>query len=136
MGYWKRDSRRCHLQRFPVHPRSLAAGYATPLLSDDFNDNSLDTAKWIYDNLFSGYSNLAVPITETAQRLEIGPLLQTVNGSSYRGVRTVNSYNFTGAYSYVELVQAPSAATFADAMFTVGKDVDYYYRIYVNAGNL
>jgi hypothetical protein len=75
-------------------------------------------------------------MSETSQRLEIGPLLQNVNGSSYRGVRTMNTYNFTGAHSYVELVQAPSAATSADAMFTVGKDVDKYYRLYVNAGNL
>ena len=51
-------------------------------------------------------------------------------------MRSVNTYNFTDSYSFVELVQAPSLATTADAMFTVGKDVDNYYRIYVNAGNL
>ena len=59
----------------------------------------LDTAKWVPNNLFSGFTNLNVPIAETAQRLEIGPLLQNVNGSSYRGIRTVNTYNFSGAYS-------------------------------------
>ena len=74
-------------------------------MSDDFNDNSLDTAKWD-TNLFSGFTNTNVPIAETAQRLEIGPLLQNVAGSSYRGIRTVNTYNFSDAYSYVELVQA------------------------------
>jgi hypothetical protein len=107
-----------------------------PILSDDFNDNSLDTTKWIIDNLFSGFTNLDVPLNETTQRLETGPLLQNVNGSSYRGIRSLSTYNFSGAYAYVELVQAPSANTAADAMFTIGKDVDYYYRIYVNAGNL
>jgi Big-like domain-containing protein len=121
---------------FQFIPDPSSPGSPAPILSDDFNDNSIDAAKWISDNLFSGFTNLAVPMSETAQRLEIGPLLQNVNGSSYRGVRSVNAYNFTGAYSYVELVQAPSAATSADAMFTIGKDVDYYYRIYVNAGNL
>jgi hypothetical protein len=35
--------------------------------------------------LFSGFTNTNVPIAETAQRLEIGPLLQNVSGSSYRG---------------------------------------------------
>ena len=89
-----------------------------------------------YTNLFSGFTNTNVPIAETAQRLEIGPLLQNVAGSSYRGIRTVNSFNFSGAYSYVELVQAPASNTAADAMFTIGNDVNAYYRIYVSAGNL
>src|SRR4051794_13538167 len=87
----------CALLTFP---RALAA----PIVSDDFNDNSLDTAKWDSTNLFSGFTNTNVAIAETGQRLEIGPLLQNVNGSSYRGIQTVNSFNFSGAYSYVELV--------------------------------
>ncbi|MCA1579188.1 MAG: hypothetical protein LC794_17705 [Acidobacteria bacterium] len=121
---------------FQYIPDPSLPGTPAAILSDDFNDNFVDTSKWNPDNLFSGFTNLNVPLSETAQRLEIGPLLQNVNGSSYRGVRSVNAYNFAGAYTYVELVQAPSAATSADAMFTIGKDVDYYYRIYVNAGNL
>jgi len=46
----------------------------------------------------------------------------------------VNTYNFTGAYTYVELVQAPSSSTKADAMFTIGRDADNYYRIYIEEG--
>src|SRR5215217_330419 len=106
------------------------------LLSDDFNDNSLDASKWIHNDLFSGYTNTDVPINETLQRLEIGPLLQNVNGSSYRGIRSVSAYNFTGAYSYVEVLQAPAATTNGDAMLTIGNDVNAYYRIYVSHGNL
>ena len=106
------------------------------LVADDFNDNSIDSAKWHSSNLFSGFSSLLVPITETAQRLEVGPLLQNAPSSQYRGIRTLNTYNFTGAYTYVELVQAPSSATKADAMFTVGANVDAYYRIYVSDGKL
>ena len=83
-------------------PRALAAS----IVSDDFNDNSLDTAKWD-TNLFSGFTNTNLPLAETGQRLEIGPLVQNINGSSYRGIRTVSSYNFSGAYTYVELVKAP-----------------------------
>ncbi len=94
----------CALLTFP---RTLAA----PIVSDDFNDNSLDTAKWDANNLFSGFTNTNVPIAETAQRIEIGPLLQNVSGSSYRGIKTVNSYNFNDAYSFVELVQAPASNT-------------------------
>ena len=108
----------------------------TALLSDDFNDNSLDTNKWVSTNLFSGFTNLDVPIAETSQRLEIGPLLQNVNGSSYRGIRSVNSYTFAGGYSYVELVQAPASNTDADSMFTIGNSVTAYYRMRVSAGTL
>jgi hypothetical protein len=79
---------------------------------------------------------MSVPISETAQRLEIGPLLQSTADSNYRGIRTVNTFSLAGAYAYVELVQAPSSTTDADAMFTVGNNADNYYRIYVSAGNL
>lgn len=119
----------CTLVTFP-------GALAAPIVSDDFNDNSIDTAKWNPNDLFSGFTNTNVPIAETSQRLEIGPLLQNVSGSSYRGMRTVNSYNFSDAYSYVELVQAPATNTAGDAMFTVGTDVNNYYRIYESAGTL
>src|SRR5919106_3982744 len=118
----------CTLLTFP---RALAA----PIVSDNFNDNSIDTAKWNPNDLFSGFTNTNVPIAETSQQLEIGPLLQNVSGSSYRGIRTVNSYNFTGGYTYVELVQAAASNTAADSMFTVGNSVTAYYRIFVEAGN-
>ena len=119
----------CTLLNFP---RALAA----TILSDDFNDNSIDTAKWNPNDLFSGFTNTNVPIAETSQRLEIGPLLQNVSGSSYRGMRTVNTYTFSDAYAYVELVQAPASNTAADAMLTIGQDANSYYRIYVEAGVL
>src|ERR1044071_3589589 len=118
----------CTLVTFPP---ALAAS----IVSDDFNDNSLNTSKWD-TNLFSGFTNTNLPLAETAQRLEIGPLVQNINGSSYRGIRTVSSYNFSGAYTYVELVKAAESNTAADAMFTIGNDVNNYYRIYVSAGNL
>jgi len=113
-------------------PHALAA----PIVSDDFNDNSIDTAKWNPNDLFSGFTNTNVPIAETSQRLEIGPLLQNVSGSSYRGMRTVNTYNFDDAYAYVELVQAAATNTGADNMFTIGPDVNNYYRIFEAGGNL
>lgn len=56
------------------------------------------------------------------------------SGSHYNGLRSASAFNFTGAYSYVELVQAPASATKADAMFTVGRDANNYYRVYVEEG--
>src|SRR6185503_8249721 len=109
---------------------------AAVIVSDNFNDNSIDTSKWNPNDLFSGFTNTNVPIAETSQRLEIGPLLQNVSGSSYRGMRTVNTYDFSDDYAFVELVQAPASNTNADAMFTVGYSVTAYYRMRVSAGTL
>ena len=108
----------------------------TVLLEDDFNDNSLNLAKWTLDNLFSGYTDTTTPVNEANQRLQIGPLLQGQSGSHYNGIRSSNTYNFTGAYCYVELVQVPGTMTKADAMLTIGRDVSNYYRIYVEEGAL
>src|ERR1041384_3987067 len=106
------------------------------ILSDNFNDNSIDTTKWVVGS-FTGFTVLLFPIEETNQRLEIGPLLQNASyNSSFRALKTVNTYNFTGAYSYVELVQPPSAATDAQAMLNVGNSAAAYYSIRVSAGML
>ena len=119
----------CTLLTFP---HALAA----VIVSDNFNDNSIDTSKWNPNNLFSGFTNTNVPIAETSQRIEIGPLLQNVSGSAYRGMRTVNTYDFSDDYAFVELVQAAASNTSADSMFTVGYSVTAYYRLAVSAGSL
>ena len=106
----------------------------TVLLEDDFNDNSLNLSKWSSNNLFSGFTDTAVQTIETNQRLQIGALFSGQDGSHYNGLRSAAAYNFSGAYSSVELVQGPAATTKADAMFTVGQDPGNYYRIYVEQG--
>jgi hypothetical protein len=108
----------------------------TILLVDDFNNNSLDTSKWAVNNLFSGYTDASLPAVEVNQQFEIGAMLTGASGSHYNGIRSVAAYNFSGAYCYVVLTRAPASNTTADAMFTIGKDVDNYYRIYVEAGVL
>jgi hypothetical protein len=90
--------------------------------------------KWQGNSLFSGFTDPSVATAESAQRLQIGPLFAGQSGSHYNGIRSTNTHNFAGAYSYVELVQPPSASTKADAMFTVGIDPHNYYRIYVEEG--
>ena len=120
----------CTLLTFP---HALAA----TIVSDDFDDNSIDTATWVPNNLVSGpITDTNVPVAETGKRLRIGPLLQNVNGFSYNGIRTVNTYIFDNAYAYVELAQAPAFNTNADAMFSVCSDFNDCYRIYESAGNL
>jgi hypothetical protein len=105
------------------------------LLSDDFNDAKLNTSKWLANNLFSGFTDSTVAITETTN-LAIGPLRQGVDGSHYNGIRSVKAYDFTGGYAYVQLVQGPNASTAADVFYTIGLDVDNCYRMYLEAGNL
>src|SRR5262249_17544341 len=64
------------------------------------------------------------------------PLKQSTTGSHYNGLRSASTYNFTGAYCYVGLMTAPASNTLADGMLTIGTDVNNYYRIYVEGGNL
>ncbi|HKG98621.1 MAG TPA: hypothetical protein VKA97_12430, partial [Pyrinomonadaceae bacterium] len=45
-------------------------------------------------------------------------------------------FDFNGAYSYVQIAQAPNALTAADAFFTIGLNVDNCYRVYVESGSL
>ena len=116
---------------------TLTRALAATIVSDDFNDNSIDTAKWDPNNLASGpVTDLNVPIAETGKRLRIGPLLQNVNGFSYRGLSTINTYVFDNSSAYVELVQAPAVNTNADAAFSVCSDFNDCYRINESAGNL
>ena len=107
----------------------------TLLLADDFNDVSINTSKWLANNLYSGYTDSTVALTET-QTLAIGPLKQNTDGSHYNGIRSISAFDFTGAYAYVQLVQAPNALTAADAFYTIGLNVDNCYRMYFESGNL
>ena len=119
---------------------SLTSGYTyiapseATILDDNFNDNSIDPNKWTTNNLFSGFTDATLPTLETNQRLQVGPFVQGQSGSHYNGIRSRLGFNFAGAYSYVELVQGPAVSTKADAMFTIGRDANNYYRMYVEEG--
>jgi hypothetical protein len=107
----------------------------TILLADDFNDASLNTSKWLGNNLFSGFTDSTVALTETST-FAIGPLKQGVEGSHYNGIRSQAAFDFTGAYAYVQIVQGPNPLTAADAFYTIGLSVDNCYRMYLESGNL
>jgi subtilisin-like proprotein convertase family protein len=118
-------------------------GTPTILLWDDFNDNNLMNGpqtingdSWRTDMLLTvSTTNFNLPIAETAQRLEIGPLLVNT-ADAYGGITNWLQYIFpAGGYSYAELVQAPSAQTNADAGFAFGNFVGYY-QIRVSHGSL
>lgn len=110
-------------------------GGETVLLADDFNDGSLDTTKWRANDLFSGFTDTTVALSET-QAFAIGPLKQNTDGSHYNGIRSIAAFDFTGGYAYVQLVQSANPLTSGDAFYTLGRDVDNCYRMYVSAGVL
>ena len=107
----------------------------TVLLADDFNNGSINTSQWATNNLFSGFTDTTVAVTETTS-LNIGPLKQNTDQSHYNGIRSLTSYDFTNGYAYVQLVQGPNPVTAADAFFTLGLNVDNCYRMYLESGNL
>ena len=100
------------------------------LVADDFNDGTIGP-DWVVNNVFSGATDLAVPVNETNQ-LEIGPL--PANNPGYNGVRT-QPKDFRNAYAYVQLVRPPDSTTAAYGMFTVG-DADTHYRFWVQGTSL
>jgi hypothetical protein len=108
----------------------------TVLVVADFSTNSLDTTHWQFGSLFSGTTDPSVPATVANQELQIGPLDQNTTGSHYNGITSIQSYNFTGAYSYAILANPAASDTAGDAMLTIGTDANDYYRIYVESGNL
>src|SRR5581483_2215725 len=119
-----------------VNGFTYVASTETVLLADDFSTTSVDTSKWATGNLFSGFTDTNIAMNQSGQSLHIGPLPQGTSGSHYNGIRSATQYNFTGAYAYVQASQVVSSATAADVMFTLGNDVNNYYRIYYEAGNL
>jgi len=108
----------------------------TVLLADGFNENAVDSSKWQPNSLFSGFTDASVNVADTSQQLQIGPLKQNTTGSHYNGLRSAATFNFSGAYCYVEVVTPPASNTTADGMLTVGPDVNDFYRIYIESGDL
>lgn len=108
----------------------------TVLLADDFNEGSIDTTKWVPNDLFSGFTDSSLQVGEAGGQLDVGPLKQSTSGSHYDGLRSASTFDFSNSYAYVELITTPSSLTAADAMLTVGSDVQHYYRIYYEGGNI
>ena len=89
------------------------------ILVDDYNDNALDAAKWAKNQLITGGTDPNVPVNEVNQRIEVGPLLQNTPGFHFNGIVSQNSYDFTGAYQYVQVVSPPSVSTAAELRVSV-----------------
>lgn len=86
----------------------------TSTLIDNFDDNSIDTAKW------TSYASSAT-VAETGQGVVV-TLAGSTGGSNYAGLYSVNQYNLTSDYTQVRVTTVPNPATGAQAIFKVQKD--------------
>jgi subtilisin family serine protease len=94
--------------------------------SDDFNDNSLSTARWQVLNSSS------VTVAEQNQRLEM--TLQP-NTAAYNGVTSVKGFDFKDRTLTVEIPQATSQAGWAETYFQLKLDNGNYFHMSVGAGS-
>jgi hypothetical protein len=104
-----------------------------PILADSFDDNVLDTSKWVAGAVFSGSTDLSVAVREQNSRLEIGPL--KTSGWGYNGVRTA-PLGFTGTSVSVQVSRPADQASTAYTMLTIGPDSRNHYRIWLSNGTL
>ena len=107
-------------------------------LADDFNDNSFDNAKWNVGQI-TGSADPGIPVQETNQRLQVGPLLENTAGFHFNGIVSDHSYDFNGAYAYIQVVTPPPGASTAELRFTVAASnspTANLYRFIVVGGNL
>jgi hypothetical protein len=108
------------------------------LLADDFNDNSLDGSKWSISQI-TGSQDPNIPVTESSQRLNVGPLLQGASGFHFNGITSNLAYDFTGAYAYLQVVTPPPGGSTAELRLSVAganSPVANVYRFIILGANL
>ena len=106
-------------------------------LSDDFNDNDRDIARWKFDALNDGIANWdpSVPVLEQNGRLEITPHANT-SGGHYNGYVSVSTWDLTNQQASVDVVQTTDSGGFADTVLAVGNDSNNWYRFVFEHGQL
>ncbi len=116
-------------------------------LTDSFDDNQRDTAKWYRGAVtYFGYigdengdyhpaSDMLVRTVEQNGRLEITPRVNT-GGRRYNGYVSVNTFDFSGKHAGVQAVQAPNPSSAADMVFSVAANEYNWYRFHVVLGSL
>ena len=111
----------------------------TNVVTDDFNDNTRDAAKWsvgaIFGTVFAGAAGYdpGITVAERNARLEIA-LRPNLAGDRYAGFVTATAQDFTGGSASVEVVQAADGAS--DTLLCVSKDSQNSALIVAEAGGL
>lgn len=95
-------------------------------LSDDFNDNSLNTTKWTILN-----PNASITIDEQNNRLEF-TVPNTNLGTRNNTLITANSYDFTGKTATIDIVQLAEGASTENLFQLEGIGSNYAFIYYSN----
>jgi len=104
------------------------------LLSDNFDDNTFDAAKWTLNSIISSSTDTLVTVVETGGRVTITPRASQPN-NHYNGYRSLNTVDFTDGAVLVELVQNITSSP-ADAILAIGLSDTDDYRIATDGGTL
>jgi PKD repeat protein len=115
-----------------------APGGETVLLSDDFNNNSVDLSKWVIAQI-TGSQDAAIAVSESSQRLNVGPLAQGASGFHFNGLTSNLAFDFTGAYAYLSVVTPPPAGSTAEMRLSVAganSPAANVYRIIILGANV
>jgi hypothetical protein len=101
------------------------------VLTDNFNDNSIDTTKWIP---FGTPAPLSERVREVNGRIELTP---RSNGTGhYSGVQSSTTYDLTDSSAHVELVQTLRTALSAQTAFLASDSSSNFVYFNVEGGNL
>lgn len=104
---------------------------AVSLLTDNFNDNSRDTAKWNVGNPFA-LNATGITVAETSGQLRVTPDTLT---DVYSGYLSASSHSLTGSSAYVKLVQPLSGGS-TESIFSLNSDSSNCVMWYEAAGTL
>ena len=96
--------------------------------TDNFNDNSLDAARWLIWDPTS-----TVTVREQNQRLEMALRPNTI---AYNGVSSAAKFDFRGKRFEVSVPETTSHAGFAETYITLERDSSNYYLIDAGAGSI
>lgn len=99
------------------------------VLSDDFDDDIIDTTKW---NVFEAGG---ADVNETGSRLEL-VLPDPADATADADISSVHLYNLTGSYAFMRVEDIPDLATNANAELRIYLDSDNWFRIVFEAGDL
>lgn len=105
-----------------------------PLLTDDFNDNYMDSTKWTISllNKDSSQFDPNVTVIEQNGQLQITPIANAT-GNHYSGYVSTQTWDMTGLEVSVEAAQVTNGPGMS---FVIGSDYNNWYRIAYSAGSL
>jgi hypothetical protein len=114
---------------------TLVKGFAYTFLADGFDKSGLDTSLWNRTLFTTTSQNTTIPVGDSNNQLVIGPLLKKT-GVNYNGVSSISTFDFTGSYSFIQLVQGPATSTQVQAQLSLGSSDKNWYQLGIQGGTL